>query len=146
MFSSPLLLFTIVSGYVFGAVMLIAALPRLDVASDPVVSGRVVHRRPISEWGIPRAEFTIEIPGEPQTVQARTQRYLLKKIPVEVRFHYAGDPSQLVYLYEHEEHPLWIGLTCWACATLLALFLFCRIWWSRSDQPAPMDSDLWPGG
>jgi hypothetical protein len=111
--------FVAVVGFVFGSIMLVAWLPRLAVTRSPVITGNVVARTPIMEWGVPRADFTIEIPGSAVVVHAHTQRYLLKQIPAQVRFHYSGDPSRQVYLFDHEENPLWIGLTCWAVSAVL---------------------------
>src|SRR5262249_28029307 len=99
MLGTPRLLFIAVVGLIFGAVMLVSWLPRLAVAGSPVVAGKVVSRTPIQEWGIPRADFTIEIDGSRTVVHAHTQRYLIEKVSGRVRFRYSGDPSQLVYFF-----------------------------------------------
>ena len=44
-------------------------------------------------------------------------------VPDEVRFHYSGDPAREVFLFEHEENPYWILLTCWGLSALLVLLL-----------------------
>ena len=130
MLGTPKLLFAAIVGLIFGAVMLGSWIPRLAVAGSPVVAGMVVSRTPIQEWGIPRADFTIEIDGSRTAVHAHTQRYLIEKVPDHIRFQYSGDPSRLVYLFEHEENPLWIGLFCWAAAGFLGIIVFRR--WSSS--------------
>ncbi len=99
-------------GFIFGTVMLVSWVPRLIVGRSPVVTGRVMARAPITEWGVPGADFTIEVAGSSVVVHAHTQRSLLHRIPDQVRFHYSGDPSRPVYLFEHEENPLRIGLLC----------------------------------
>ncbi len=78
---TPKMLFVAVVSFVFGAVMLISWIPRLFVSRSPVVTGLVVARTPITEWGVPRADFAIKISGTPDIVHAHTQRYLLNKIP-----------------------------------------------------------------
>jgi hypothetical protein len=102
--------------------MLIFSIPRLMVAASPIVTGMVVDRAAHDEW----ADFAIALPDSSVIVHARTQRYLLDKVPVKVRFHYSGDPSRQVYLFEHEENPLWIGLFCWALAIAFGVTLYLR--------------------
>jgi hypothetical protein len=128
MLGTPKLVFVAVVGFLFGSIMLISWLPRLMVANSPVVTGNVRARAPITEWGVPRVDFTIEIPKTLEVVHARTQRYLLDRVPAQVRFHYSGDPSRQVYLFEHEENPLWIGLFCWAVSAILGTIVYHR--WS----------------
>jgi hypothetical protein len=122
------MVFVAVVAFVFGAVMLASWVPRLIVSRSPIVTGRVVARQPISEWGVPRVDFTIEMADSKAMVHAHTQRYLLEKVPDQVRFHYSGDPSRQVYLFEHEENPLWIGLFCVAAAAFLGAISYRR--WS----------------
>ena len=128
------MLFATAVGFVFGAVMLISWIPRVAVSRFPVVKGTVVDRIPIKEWGVPRADYTIKIQGSPDIVHARTQRYLLDKIPAQVRFRYSGDPSRWVYLFEHEENPLWIGLFCWAASAFLGAIVYQRWSSARADR------------
>jgi hypothetical protein len=128
-------LFAAIVGFVFGAVMLISWIPRLAVSRSPVFTGTVVARTPITEWSVPRVDFAIKIAGSPDVVHAHTQRYLLSKIPNRVRFRYSGDPSRLVYLFEHEENPLWIGLFCWTTSAFLGTVLYHQ--WSSSRAGAP---------
>jgi hypothetical protein len=129
------MLFATAAGFVFGAAMLISCIPRLAVSRSPVVTGSVVARAPITEWGVPRADFTIKLAGKPDVVHAHTQRYLLNKIPGRVRFRYSGDPTRRVYLFEHEENPLWIGLFCWATAAFLGTAVYRR--WSSTWDGRP---------
>jgi hypothetical protein len=128
MISTPKMLFVAIVAFIFGGVMFISWVPRLLVARSPVVLGHVTARVPISEWGVPRADYTIAIEGTSEVVHAHTQRYLLERVPDEVRFHYSGDPARLVYLFEHEENPLWIGLFCWAAAAVLGAMVYVQ--WS----------------
>ena len=125
-------------GLVLGTIMLIAWIPRAMVINSPVVTGNVRARTPITEWGIPRAEFTIEVLETRDVVHAHTQRYLLDRVPAQVRFHYSGDPSRWVYLVEHEENPLWIGLVCWAVSVFLGAVLYHR--WSSSRAARTAES------
>ncbi len=127
MVSTSKLFVVAVVGFIFGAVMLASWVPRMLVAGSPVVTGHVVARTPITEWGVPRADFTIKIADSGDVVHAHTRRYLLDRVPDEVRFHYSGDPSRAVYLFEHEENPLWIGLFCWAASAFLGVILFQRL-------------------
>jgi len=133
MHSTPKLIFVAVVGFIFGAVMLVSWIPRLIVASSPVVAGRVIARAPITEWGIPGADFTIELDNSRVVVHAHTQRYLLDRVPDQVRFHYSGNPSRPVYLFEHEENPLWIGLFCWGAAAFLGAIVYRRL---KTSRPA----------
>lgn len=115
-----------VVGFVFGSIMLIAWIPRVLVADSPIVSGAIRERAPIVEWGVPRVRFTIEVSETSETVHAYTQRYLQDRIPAQVRFRYSGDPTQRVYLFEHEENPLWIGLFCWTVSAFLGGVVYRR--------------------
>jgi hypothetical protein len=124
--SSLKLAFVSLVGFAFGTVMLVSWFPRLAVARSPVVTGNVVARTPIKEWGVPRVDFTIEIPGSSAVVHAHTQRYLMDRVPAQVRIRYSGDPSRQVYLFEHEENPLWIGLFCYAASAFLGAILVRR--------------------
>lgn len=130
MLGTPKLILVGILGFVFGTIMFAASIPRLMVAKSPVVVGNVRARVPITEWGVPRVDFTIEIPETAEVVHAHTQRYLMGRVPAQVRFHYSGDPSRTVYLFEHEENPLWIALTCWAVSILLGAIVWHR--WSSS--------------
>jgi len=120
------MLFAAVVGLIFGAVMLASWVPRALVSGSPIVSGQVIARSPIKEWGIPRADFTIRIADSKEVVHAHTQRYLIDRVPEQVRFHYSGDASRPVYLFEHEENPLWIGLFCWVAAAFLGAMVYKR--------------------
>jgi hypothetical protein len=135
MANTPKLVFATAVGFVFGTIMLIAWMPRAMVANSPIVTGNVRARTPITEWGIPRADFTIEVSETRDVVHAHTQRYLLERVPAQVRFHYSGDPSRRVYLVEHEEDPLWIGLFCWAVSAFLGAIVYYR--WSSSRATRP---------
>jgi hypothetical protein len=124
--------FVALVGFLFGAVMLVSWIQRLMVAGYPIVTGEVVARTPIKEWGIPRVDFTVEIPDSSAVVHAHAQRYLLEKVPNRVRFRYSGDPSRPVYLFEHEENPLWIWLFCWGASAFLGAIVYRR--WAASRR------------
>ena len=87
----------------------------------PIVSGQVVSRDPTSWQSIPRVDFTIRIDGTDTIVHARTQRGMMDKVPTAVRFHYGGDPSRNVILFEHELNPIWLVLIFWGGSLLLGL-------------------------
>jgi hypothetical protein len=125
-----------VLAFVFGTIMLVSWIPRAAVARSPIVTGNVVARTPIKEWGVPRVDFAIELPGSSAVVHAHTQRNLLDKVPAQVRFHYSGDPARQVYLFEHEENPLWIALFCWAVSVLLGAIVYYRWSSARAARPA----------
>jgi hypothetical protein len=127
MFSTPRLIAVAVLGFVFGAAMFIFWLPRLAEMGSPIMHGKVIARTPITEWSVPRVDFSIELLDDPQvTVHAHTQRYLIDQVPERVRFHYSGDPAREVFLFEHEENPLWIALFCWAAAAFLGFVVYYR--------------------
>lgn len=85
----------------------------MSVRTTPILSGRIVDQKPILQFGALRADITIQIDGKPERVHARVQRDLMSTLPPIVRFHYAGDPSREVFLFEHEENPLWIAGSFW---------------------------------
>jgi hypothetical protein len=102
-----------VIAFVFGCYMLYTWPPIAADRNFPIVTGKVTDRR---QLGQREAEFTIQISAPPAIVHAHTQKYLLNRVPDEVRFHYTGDSECEVYLIDHEENPLWIALTCMAGA------------------------------
>jgi hypothetical protein len=114
-------IFGIICGILLGSVFSIEALHVFAVRNAPVVSGRIVSREPIKQYSVPRVDFTILIEGTDTKVHAHTQRYLINKIPDTVRFHYNGDPTREVFLFEHENNPYWIFLFGWGVALALAL-------------------------
>jgi hypothetical protein len=46
---------------------------------------------------------------------------MITKVPAVVRFHYSGDPTRNVILFEEETNPTWLVLFFWGAALLLAL-------------------------
>lgn len=98
-------------------------IPRFAVRNSPVVTGQIVARVPIHQWGIPRVDFTINVEGQNVQVHAFAQRYLMEQAPAKVAFHYTGDPTKEVFLFEHEENPLWIALFCWGVSAYLFVLL-----------------------
>ena len=115
------MIFGIVCGLLCGLVFSVDAFHVFSVRNAPIVTGRILTRVPISQYSVPRVDFTIQIEGSDTQVHARAQRYLMDKVPATVRFHYNGDPTREVFLFEHEENPYWIVLFCWAAALGLAL-------------------------
>jgi hypothetical protein len=110
--------FLVIGGaLVFGAIQFVKWLPRFAVRNAPIVSGHIIVREPIKRT----ANFTIQLENSEMKVHAQTGIYLLNEIPENVRFHYSGNPSREIYLFEYEENPLWISLTCWACVLFIAL-------------------------
>ena len=96
---------------------------------SPLVKGFVVKREPIIYKGIiPGAKFLIKVENSDETVHAKTQRYLLNKIPDRVNFHYTGNPTREVYLMDFEENPFWMFVICLFgtifITTPLMVFLF----------------------
>jgi hypothetical protein len=113
----------IICGVLCGAAFFTEAVHIFAVRNAPIVTGHIVSRQPIRQFSVPRADFTIRIDGTEAEVHARVQRYLMTDVPDEVRFHYSGDPTREVFLFEHEENPYWIVLTCWGLSVLLVLLL-----------------------
>jgi hypothetical protein len=136
MFSSPKLVLVALLGLVFGTGMFIAWLPRLAESDAPIATGNITARVPITEWGVPRVDFTIELADNPQVVvHAHAQRYLIDKVPQQVRFRYTGDPAREVFLFEHEENPVWIALVCWSGAGFLLGIVYWRWRTNRTSEP-----------
>lgn len=92
----------------------------------PVVSGTVVARTTNQGWGGPQADFTILIHPTGNQVHSRAPLFLLERVPEMVKLHYSGDPSRLVYLFEHEQNLLWIGVYCWAIGIAFAIVVAFR--------------------
>lgn len=83
------------------------------IRDEPPRIGYVRTRKAIELHGVfylKRSLFVIELADSGERVRAVTGRYLLDKVPDEVRFYYSGDPSREVFLLDYEEDPLWIGL------------------------------------
>ena len=114
----------------FGAFFCGEAFQILRVINAPIVTGDVLSTAPVKIWGMPRTDITIQIQGSTTQVHAITGGYLLPTLPKSVRFHYSGDPSREVFLFEHEESPFWIILLCWGSA---AFFLLLLSRWPRLD-------------
>jgi hypothetical protein len=115
------MIFGIICGLLCGLVFSVDAFHIFAVRNAPIVTGRIIARQPIRQFSVPRVDFTIRIEGTDTEVHAHTQRYLMAEIPDIVRFHYNGDPSREVFLFEHEENPYWIVLVCWGASLVLAL-------------------------
>jgi hypothetical protein len=117
-------LLALVCGVLCGIAHFVEWLPIFQVRNAPVVAGVIVARQPIYRFGgIPGAEFTIQIESG-ATVCAQAQRYLLHKVPRRVRFRYSGVPTREVFLFDHEENPLWIFLFCWGGSLFLTWYLW----------------------
>jgi len=110
--------FLVIGGALFfGAIQFVKWLPRYAVRNAPIVSGDVISREPTKR----SVNFTIKLEGSETKVYARTGIYLLNEVPENVRFHYSGNPTIEIYLFEYEENPLWISLVCWAGAFFIAI-------------------------
>jgi hypothetical protein len=114
-------MFAIVCGVLAGSVFFLQAVDRFAVRNAPVVTGQVVARTPTSWLSIPRVDFTIRMDGSGTEVHAHSQRAMITKLPAVVRFHYTGDPSRKVYLFEQEGNPWWLALLFWGAALLLTV-------------------------
>ena len=99
----------------------VQALDVFTVRNAPIVTGQIVSREPIRQFSVPRVDFTIRIDGAGTEVHAHAQRHLMSKVPNAVRFHFSGDPTREVFLFEHEENPYWLFLFCWGVALLLTI-------------------------
>jgi hypothetical protein len=114
-------IFAIICGFLGGLAFLFPTVDWSVARNAPIVSGHIVSREPTSWLSIPRADFTIRIDGSDTIVHARTQRGMMAKVPEMVRFHYTGDPTRNVILFEQEMNPGWIVLLFWSCSLLLVL-------------------------
>ena len=125
-------LFVLVFAVLIGAVEFAEWLPIFAVRNAPIVTGTIVAREPIQRYGgVPGVDFTIRLaPGV--EVHAQGGRYLMERVPEQVRFRYSGDPTREVFLFEHEENPLWIFLFLWGVSLFLIGYL--ALWW-RGRSP-----------
>ena len=111
--------FLIVFAALCGLVFFLQAIPIILNFHAPVVGGSVISRKPVRLYNtFPRAEFTIQIDGTNTKVHAITGKYLLDEVPNKVRFHYSGDSTKDVFLFEYEENPIWIFLFCWSISAV----------------------------
>ncbi len=108
------------------------------VRNAPVVIGEVVNRNVCKHEGIPSLDLEIEIPGGGLHVHAIVGKKIGEIVPGIVRFHYSGDPSQNVFLFDYEDNPLWIWIFCWSTAML---FLTLLIFKSRKNSEAAPKTD-----
>tara|TARA_R110002020_G_scaffold319161_9_gene535096 strand:+ start:610 stop:1020 length:411 start_codon:yes stop_codon:yes gene_type:complete len=115
------MLFVSLVGVLFGGYMLYTWLPIAVDRNYPIVTGTIKQRKPIDQGGIPRVHFEIELHDPPAIVHAYTQRYLIDEVPDQVKFRYSGDPQREVFLFEHEENPLWIALFCFVVSIFLGV-------------------------
>ena len=123
------ILLGIACGLIGGTVFFIQWLDVFRDRNAPITTGSVIHREPIQRLGFVRGvDFTIQLESGTQ-VHARAQRYLMQKVPDTVRFHFSGDTRREVFLFEHEESPLWIWTICWAGSAFL-------IWYWMRHRPA----------
>jgi hypothetical protein len=116
-------IFAVVGGFIVGFVFFLQAIDVLMVIRAPVVTGHIIERTPISQYTVPRVDFTIRIDGTNTIVHCHQQRALMNKEPELVRFHYTGDPTRLVSLLDHDWEPFVLLALFWGIALLLALCL-----------------------
>jgi hypothetical protein len=121
MISRGKVIFVIMCAILMGIVVSIEAFHVFAVRNAPIVTGHIVARKPIKQYSVPRVDFTIQIEGTNTEVHAHAQGHLLHKVPDTVRFHYNGDPSREVFLFEYEENPYLVLLFCWGAALVLGL-------------------------
>jgi hypothetical protein len=88
------------------------------VRNAPIVSGHVLSRELYSSG---KVDFTIQIDSSDTQVHAHEPKYLMTKVPATVRFHYTGDPTKGVFLFEYEENPYLIASFFWGGALLCSL-------------------------
>ena len=111
--------FGIICGFLAGLIFFVEAVDIFSVRNAPIVEGRIVSRAAIRQYSVPRVDFTIRIAGTDTEVHARAQQKLITNAPEVVRFHYSGNPSREVFLFEHEDNPYWLVLLFWGLALLL---------------------------
>lgn len=130
--------FATICAVLCGLVFAVEAVDVFAVRNAPVVTGHVVSRTPIQQFLMPRADLTIRIDGTDAVVHARIPRDLMAKAPEAVRFHYSGDPSREVFLYELETDPWWAVLIFWGGALIVILAGWMRPPKVPADEPAPV--------
>lgn len=113
----------VVGGFIVGSVFFLQAIDVLMVIRAPVVSGHIIERTPISQYTVPRVDFSIRIDGTDTVVHCHQQRALMYKEPGLVRFHYTGDPTRLVLLVDHDWEPFLLMGLFWGITLLLVLCL-----------------------
>jgi hypothetical protein len=114
-------IFAIICGFLGGLAFSFPTIDWFVARNAPIVSGHIISREPTRWLSIPRVDFTIRIDGSGTIVHARTQRGMMTKVPEIVRFHYTGDPTRNIFLFEQEMNPGWIVLFFWGSSLLLAL-------------------------
>jgi hypothetical protein len=97
------------------------------VRNAPIVTGHIVAQKRIKQLLLPRVDFTIQIDGTSTEVHAITERFLLYKNLKDVHFHYSGDPSREVFLFEYESNPIWMVLEVWGPLLIGVLLIIASI-------------------
>ena len=131
MITRSTVLFAAVVALLFGAAMCPKVYVIIRTMNAPIVTGDVMARVPTTFWSVPRAEFAIRVQGTSDEVRAHTGRYCLKSVGQTVQFRYSAGPNREVFLFDHEENPIWILLFCWGSA---ALFILMLSPWKRLDS------------
>jgi hypothetical protein len=109
----PTIILGTICGLMLGSIYLLDFIHILAVRNAPIVTGHIVAQKPIQRFLLRRVDFTIQIDGTNTEVHACTERYLMYKNLKDVRFHYSGDPSREVFLFEYESNPIWMALEVW---------------------------------
>jgi hypothetical protein len=101
----------------------------------PIQTGRVVRRDPVLRLFRKSIDFTIQLEGRETIVHAFIGIKIAETVPDVVRFHYSGDPSKRVVLFQYEENMLGIVLLFWGLAAAL---------WAMTRLPYFRKSLSWP--
>ena len=121
----------IVIGVAFGFDCLPKCVSVFGVRNAPIVSGLVISRTPCRRQGVPSTDFTIRVEDTAEVVHAYTGRSIINKVPSTVRFHYSGDPSKGVFLFEHQQNPFWLLAIAWGTSLMCLIALLARLKESR---------------
>ena len=106
----PLIALFFVVCFPFGISEVMEYLYLLHARSFPVFQGKIIQREEIRRWGgIPGGRLTIKIDGVEKPGFAITNKTTAKEMPLNVRFHYTGDPKEEIYI-EGEDNPLYVAL------------------------------------
>jgi hypothetical protein len=113
----------------------------LKLRNAPIVTGQVVSRTKIRVESVPKVDFAIRIDGTSDLVHARTGRYLLNRIPNNVRFRYSGNPAEEVVLLDYERSPFWFAVLGWVvCIVFLGKLILRFIRVRPADPSEPIDT------
>lgn len=114
----------VTAGLVCGFTHFCKWLPIFETRNAPIVSGRIVGRDPIIQFHFfSGVDLTILIDDLSLPVHAIVGSKLASKLPETVQFRFQKNVTRNVFLFEHQENPLWICLICWGGTIILSAYV-----------------------